>query len=67
MNTMQEAYSGIGCEVLCGVLQIVGEGVTLEYRAWSTLIGCYKVFNLYAMAHHQKWEKYSYHLQSSHC
>ena len=50
MYTMQEAYSGVGCEVLCDVLQIVGEGVAWQCRAWSTLIGCYKIFNLNGLA-----------------
>ena len=35
MYTIQEAYSGVGCEVLCGVLQIVGESVAWQCRAWS--------------------------------
>ena len=31
---------------MCSVLQIVGEGVAWRCRAWSTSIGCYKVFSL---------------------
>ena len=67
MNTTQKAYSGIGCEVLCGVLQIVGEGVAWECRAWSTLTGCHKVFRLDGMAQHQECDHASYYLWSLHC
>ena len=51
---MQEGYSGVVCEVPCGVFQIVGEGMALECRAYSTLIGFYKVLSLDGMAQHQE-------------
>ena len=66
MNTMQEAYC-IGCEVLCSVLQIVGEGVAWLCRAWSTLAGYHKVFSVDGMAQHQECHQDSYYLQSLHC
>ena len=69
MYTMQEAYSGVGCEVLCGVLQIVGESVAWQCRAWSTLIWCYKIFNLngLAPASGQDCDQDGYYLQKCHC
>ena len=66
MNTMQEAYSGVGCEVLCCVLQIVGEGVAWECRTWSTLVGCYKVFSLDGITHDQMCDQDNYYLQNLH-
>ena len=46
MHTTQEAYSGVWCEVLCCVLHIGGVGVVWKCWAWSTLVQCYKIFNL---------------------
>ena len=54
MDTLQESYSGVGCEVPCGVFQIVGEGVASGCRALSTPIGFYKVFSLDGVAKNQK-------------
>ena len=45
MNTWQEEYSGVGCKVLCGNLNVVGEGVAWESWTWSTVIGYYKVWH----------------------
>ena len=67
MNTMQETNFGVGCEVPCGVFQIVGEGVAWECRAWSTLIGFYKVFSLDGMAQNQEFDKNGHCLQRFHC
>ena len=67
MNTMQESYSGVGCEVPYGVLQIVGECVALGCRALSTLVGFYKVFSLDGMAQNLECDQDSYCLQTFHC
>ena len=37
MQTMQEAYSGVVCEIMCHIFQIVGKGVAWLCRAWSSL------------------------------
>ena len=64
---MQEAYSAVGCEVLRGVLQIVGEGVAWQCRAWSILFGCYNVFGMGGIAQRLECDQNSYSLQSFHC
>ena len=64
---MQEAYSAVGCEVLCGVLQIVGEGVAWQFRTWITLVGCYNVFGMGGIAQHLECDQNSYNLQSFYC
>ena len=53
MNTWQEAYSGVGCKVLCGTLQIVGESVAWESRTWGTVVGFHEIFHLDGMAQDQ--------------
>ena len=67
MNTMQEIYSGVGCEVLCNVFQIGGDGVAWKCRAPSSFIGFNKVFSLEGMAQNKECDEDRYCLQSCHC